>query len=143
MSGQVKMPTIVPHPTVNSSTYCNFRMKLSYECLKILLQNIEKVLKTHVAVDDCSIQGFHVPGIGNLPRAYVVLKHGYMISADELIQHVNSRVPVIERILGGIVFVDKFARDPNGKLFHSLEKWDSKAQGIDDQIFHQPRVDVS
>jgi len=105
--------------------------------------NIEKVLKTHVAVDDCSIQGFHVPGIGNLPRAYVVLKHGYMISADELIQHVNSRVPVIERILGGLVFVDKFARDSNGKLFHSLEKWDSKAQGIDDQIFHQPRVDVS
>ena len=122
-------------------------MKLSYKCLKILLnialQNIEKVLKTHVAVDDCSIQGFHVPGIGNLPRAYVVLKHGYMISADELIQHVNSRVPVIERILGGLVFVDKFARDSNGKLFHSLEKWDSKAQGIDEQIFLQPRVDVS
>ena len=122
----------------------NCRFKSSYEYYEnIALQNIEKVLKTHVAVDDCSIQGFHVPGIGNLPRAYVVLKHGYMISADELIQHVNSRVPVIERILGGLVFVDKFARDSNGKLFHSLEKWDSKAQGIDDQIFHQPRVDVS
>ena len=41
--------------------------------------------------------------LGHLPRAYVVLKFGYMVSAEDLVQHVNSRVSQFtERLVGGV-----------------------------------------
>ena len=66
-----------------------------------------------------------------------------MTSADDLIQHVNSKVSVTDKLLGGIAFVDRLAKDTNGKLFNSLEKYDANAEGLDDNILRQPRVDVS
>ena len=41
-------------------------------------------------------------GVGNLPRAYVVLKSGYMASADELLQFVHARVVATDRLRGKI-----------------------------------------
>ena len=39
---------------------------------------------SHQAVQDCTVQGFHVEGIGELPRAYVVQKPGYETTSEEL-----------------------------------------------------------
>ena len=58
--------------------------------------------------------------------------------------YVNARVIVTDRLLGGLVFVDNLHRDPSGRLFVNLEKFDVNAQGID-QVFlqGQPKVQVS
>ena len=66
-----------------------------------------------------------------------------MTTAEDLIQYINSKVPITEKLLGGIAFVDKLAKDSNGKLFNSLEKYDANCEGLDDNILRQPRVDVS
>ena len=102
-------------------------------------------MKTHPAVEDCSVQGFQIQGIGTLPRAYIILKSGYIASAEELVHHVNSKVDITERLLGGVAFVEsgRLAKDVSGKLFHKLDKYDSTATGMDEQILQQPRVDVS
>ena len=99
---------------------------------------------SHPAVEDCSVQGFLVDGVGHIPRAYVSLKSGYMATGEDLVQHANARVAVTERLLGGVAFADKLARDPSGKLFMSLEKFDPMAQGVDEQFLkNQPKVNVS
>jgi hypothetical protein len=58
-------------------------------------------------VDDCTVQGFFVDGIGHLPRGYVVLKIGYMASADELLQFVHARVMSTDRLLGNFTALIK------------------------------------
>jgi len=37
-------------------------------------QNLEHILLSHPAVDDCAVQGFYVDGVGHLPRAYVAFR---------------------------------------------------------------------
>ena len=89
---------------------------------------------THPAVDDCTVQGHFVDGVGNLPRAYVVLRYGYTASADDLLQFVHSRVLDTERVRGGVVFIEKLPKDPSGKLFVSLSKYDSGVEGMDEEF---------
>ena len=89
---------------------------------------------THPAVDDCAVQGHYVEGIGHLPRAYVVLRYGYTASADDLLQFVHSRVLDTERLRGGVVFIEKLPKDPSGKLFVSLSKYDSSVEGMDEEF---------
>ena len=105
---------------------------------------MEKVILSHPAVEDCTVAGFTIEGVGQVPRAYISLKSGYAISAEDLIQYVNARVLVTDRLLGGLVFVDNLHRDPSGKLFVNLEKFDVNAQGIDQAFLQgQPKVQVS
>ena len=80
-------------------------------------QMVQGVLMSHPSVDDCTVQEFNIEGVGSLPRAYVVMKSGYSATADDLIQYVESRVDEASRLRAGIVFVDKLAKDPSGKLF--------------------------
>ena len=84
-------------------------------------------------------------GIGALPRAYVALKVGYSASAEELLQFIDSRiVSESEKLRAGIVFVDKLAKDPSGKLFISLEKYNKDAEGMDYEFIRsQPKVKVT
>lgn len=45
----------------------------------------------HPAVEDATVTGFHVKGIGHLPRAYVVIKKGYSSTAEEILAYANAR----------------------------------------------------
>ena len=99
---------------------------------------------SHPAVSDVAVQGFKVPGVGALPRAYIVLKNGYEATAEEIELFVAARVADTDRLRGGMVFVDKLAKDPNGKLIVNLDKWDRMAEMVDKEfIKHQPKVKVS
>ena len=48
----------------------------------------------HPAVDDATVTGFHVKGIGHLPRAYVVIKKGHSVTADEILTYANARYAI-------------------------------------------------
>ena len=100
---------------------------------------------SHPAVEDCTVQDFHIDGIGALPRAYVVMKAGYSASAEELLQFVDSRIlNETDKLRGGIVFIDKLAKDPSGKLFISLDKYNKDAEGMDYEFIRgQPKVKTS
>merc|ERR1712029_327214 len=107
-------------------------------------ESLQELLMSHPSVDDCTVQDFNIDGIGSLPRAYVVMKSGYSASSDELLQFVDSRVNEASKLRGGIVFVDKLSRDPSGKLFISLEKFNKDAEGMDYGIIRgQPKVKIS
>ena len=96
-------------------------------------------------MSDCTVQGFPVDGIGELPRAFVVLKSGYQATAEELLAFVDGRtVTEAERLKAGIVFLDKLAKDPSGKLYISPSKITKDAEGVDYEfIQQQPKVVVS
>ncbi len=82
-----------------------------------------------------------VEGVGQIPRAYVSVKDGFMVSAEELVLFANERVDLPNKLLGGVVFVDNLHKDPGGKPFISLDKFDSTAQGVDEKFLNsQPKV---
>ena len=94
---------------------------------------------------DCTVHGYKVDGIGELPRAYVVLKSGYEATAEDLLAYVDTRaISETEKLRGGIVFVEKLAKDPSGKLYISLDHFNKDAEGMDYEfIRQQPKVSVS
>jgi len=108
-------------------------------------EGLQELLMAHPAVEDCTVQDFNIDGIGGLPRAYVVMKSGYSASADELLQYLDSRIlSEAEKLRAGIVFVDKLAKDPSGKLFISLDKYNKDAEGMDYEFIRgQPKVKTS
>lgn len=94
-------------------------------------------------MDDVVVQGFQVEGVGQIPRAYVTIKTGYMVNADEVVQYTNARVAITDKLLGGVVFVDNLHKDPGGRVFMNLDKFDSNAQAVDEQFLKdQPRVQM-
>ncbi len=122
----------------------SYYVKLS-ELSKVISsrQVLESVILSHPAVSDCAVHGFAVPGIGHLPRAYVVLKNGYEATSEDLTNFVSARVADTDRLRGGVVFLDKLAKDPNGKLIINLDKFDKHAQMVDKEfIKNQPKVKV-
>ena len=38
--------------------------------------------------------------------------------------------PITDRLLGGVVFVENLYKDPGGRLFMNLDKYDTTAQGM-------------
>ncbi len=63
--------------------------------VNVIPNAIESVIVTHPAVDDAVVTGYNVDGIGQLPRAYVVLKNGYAATAEDVLAFANSRYGLV------------------------------------------------
>ena len=51
------------------------------------------------------------------------------------------RLPDTDRLRGGLVLVEKLAKDPSGTLLVNLDKFDRAAVGVDESfIREQPKV---
>lgn len=53
---------------------------------------LEKKVLNHPGVSEVIVRGVEVEGVGKVPRAYVTLKTGFSVPADELVTWVNSRL---------------------------------------------------
>ena len=126
------------HVLIDSVT--NDNETFSARCLYIS-QELEKIIKSHPAVEDCTVQGALVEGIGDLPRAYIVQKPGYDATSEEILSYTDYRTPETEKLRGGIVFVENLAKDPRGELYINLDRFNNDAEGIDyGFIKKQPKV---
>jgi len=75
---------------------------------------IEDCLLGHVAVMDCAVVGHEVDGLV-VPRAYVVLRPGAAVAADELKDHAKAHLAK-HKYPREVVFVTELPRTANGKL---------------------------
>lgn len=91
---------------------------------------IEKKISTHPGVEEALVRGVPVEGVGQVPRAYVVLKQGFSIPGEELAAWINSRLEWRHRLRGGVVLVDRLPRDSQGKLMVNLDKFDTEAVAV-------------
>jgi acyl-coenzyme A synthetase/AMP-(fatty) acid ligase len=56
----------------------------------VIPSNIEKHMMTHPAIEDCGVVGLPHDVHGELPLAFVVLRSGVNVTAEELIQYTNG-----------------------------------------------------
>ena len=71
---------------------------IKYKDYSVYPREIEDVLYEHPAVKLCAVVGKPDPRAGEIPKAYIVLKHGAFASEIELIDFVNSKVAYYKAI---------------------------------------------
>jgi len=91
---------------------------------------LEKKILNHPGVDEVLVRGVNVDRIGMVPRAYISLKSGFLITGEELLSWINARLEWKHRLIGGIVIVNRIPRDPQGVLLVNLEKFDADVVGM-------------
>ena len=99
--------------------------------------NIEKHLLTHAAVEDAAVVGRPHDVDGELPTAFVVVRAGHSVTADELVRFIDGQYHLIcisfsvgltrltgqtervadeERLRGGVRFTGRIPRNDLGKI---------------------------
>lgn len=76
---------------------------------------LEAVLREHPSVTDAAVVGVPHPVNGEAPKAFVVLKKGKEVKAEEISQFVKERVAAFKRV-DDIVFLDNIPKSAAGKI---------------------------
>jgi fatty-acyl-CoA synthase len=78
-------------------------------------REVEELLITHPAVADVAVIGVEDPEFGQRLRAFVVLKDGETVTAEELQAFVKQNLARY-KVPREVVFVDELPRNPTGKI---------------------------
>jgi acyl-CoA synthetase (AMP-forming)/AMP-acid ligase II len=76
---------------------------------------VERVLYEHDAVLEVAVIGRPDERWGEVPVAFVVVREGATVSADELVGHCRTRLARF-KVPKGVTFLDALPRNPSGKV---------------------------
>lgn len=82
---------------------------------------LENVLKEHPDVLDAAVLGIPDTRMGEVPKAFVVLKEGRKEDADGVTAFVSEKVAPYKRIKE-VVFLDALPKNPSGKILKRVLK---------------------
>jgi len=82
---------------------------------RIYPRELEKVLHEHPAVKLCAVVGKPDPVVGEIPKAFVVLKEGVRASEKEIIKFVRKRVAA-QKAIREVEFRKELPRSPLGRI---------------------------
>ena len=79
---------------------------------------LEAIILSIPGVQDAGVIGVPAEdeGDGDVPKAFVVIKPGSEITAEDLVQAVAEKVAKYKQLKGGVVFVETLPRSLAGKL---------------------------
>ncbi|XP_047004556.1 luciferin 4-monooxygenase-like [Schistocerca americana] len=102
--------------------YVTDRIKdfIKYKGEHVPSAHLEATLLKHPAVLEAAVVGIPNPETTELPRAYVVVKPGVDVSAEELVSFVSKEVSDHKKLRGGVIFLDKLPRTATGKTFKRI-----------------------
>ncbi|KAF4519144.1 hypothetical protein B566_EDAN007418 [Ephemera danica] len=87
-----------------------------YNATPVAPSEIEALLQEHHAVQAAGVVAIPNVATDNLTRAFVVLRPGCLVTADELQVHVAARLPEHKHLHGGVRFIDVLPVNRNAKL---------------------------
>lgn len=77
---------------------------------------LEDVLLSHEAIQDAAVVGKPDDYAGEIPKAFVVLKEGVLITAAEIQDFVKDRKSRAKWLEGGVEFVPIIPKSASGKI---------------------------
>jgi long-chain acyl-CoA synthetase len=92
---------------------------IKYKGFGIAPAELEALLHEHPGIADCAVVAKPDPEAGEIPRAFVVLRPGAGVAADELMHFVAGRVAGYKQIRA-VVFVDEIPKNPSGKILRRV-----------------------
>ncbi|CAG2115840.1 unnamed protein product, partial [Medioppia subpectinata] len=102
----------------NEKMYITDRIKelIKYKHWSVAPAEVEALLMTHESVAETVVVGVRHETDGQHPRAYVKAKTDRHISGQELIDFVEGKSALQNRLRAGVVFVDEIPRTVLGKV---------------------------
>jgi len=92
---------------------------IKYKGYTIAPAEVESVLYEHPAVKECAVVGKPDAFAGELPKAYVVLKHDCELREHELIEFCKQRVSPYKKIRE-VQFVSEIPKNSSGKILRRV-----------------------
>ena len=86
-----------------------------YKGYNVYPRDLEEVIFTHPAVEQCAVIGKPDIDVGEAPVAFVQLKEGAEASVEEVMEHTNSQVAGYKKIRE-VKFLDAIPVSPAGKV---------------------------
>lgn len=80
---------------------------------------LESVLKEHPDILDAAVIGVPDSKMGEVPKAFVVVKDGRKKDSIDLMKFVEDRVAVYKRI-SDVEFLGNLPRNPSGKILRKV-----------------------
>lgn len=106
--------------------------------MQVAPAELEAVLLSHPAVNDCVVIGIPSDREGEVPKAFVVKAPGSIEESDALLKrdiakHVEKNKSNHKWLRGGIEFIDVVPKSPSGKILRRMirdkEREKMKKQG--------------
>merc|ERR1712123_120937 len=113
------------HYDANGVLYFNGRLKelIKYKNCHLYPNELEEIILSHEGVEDASVFGKPEASVQELVTAVVVKKNDYSVSQQDLEKLVEEKVEDYKTLRGGVHFVEKIPRNPQGKILRkSLAK---------------------
>jgi len=92
---------------------------IKYKGYGVYPAEVENVLYEHPAVKECMVIGKPDPRVGEIPKAFVVLKEGAHASEEQLIKFCEDKIAAYKRIRE-VEFVSELPKTAVGKLLRRV-----------------------
>merc|ERR1711970_166588 len=89
---------------------------IKYKNSHLYPMEIEDLIMKLPDVEDAAVFGKPEPSVQELVTAVVVKRKGSAVSADDIANEVDGRVDDHKKLRGGVYFVEKIPRNPQGKI---------------------------
>jgi 4-coumarate--CoA ligase len=111
----------IGHADDNGNFFIVDRLKelIKYKGFQIAPAELEAVLLTQPDVADAAVIPVPDDEAGEIPKAFVVLNAGSTAGAEQIMEHVASRVATFKRIRV-VEFIDAIPKSPSGKILRRL-----------------------
>lgn len=79
------------------------------------------MLKEHPSILDAAVVGIADERQGEVPKAFVVVREGHNVKAEDVTKFVEERVAPYKRIKE-VMFMDAIPKNPSGKILRRVLK---------------------
>lgn len=94
---------------------------IKYKGFQVAPAELEAFLLTHPAIADAAVIGVPDVEAGEIPRAFVVVKPGQQVTAEEITQFMEGHVATY-KVIHDIVFIDEVPKSASGKILRRMLK---------------------
>jgi acyl-CoA synthetase (AMP-forming)/AMP-acid ligase II len=92
---------------------------IKYKGFQVAPAELEALLHAHAAIADAAVIPSPDEACGDVPKAYVVVRSGSQVTADEIINFIAEQVAPHKKIRL-VEFVDEIPKSPSGKILRRL-----------------------
>jgi len=94
---------------------------IKYKGLQVAPAELEALLLSHPKIDDAAVIGVQDDSQATeVPRAFIVPQPNIQLSAQEVIDFVQSNLASHKRLRGGVVFIDEIPKSASGKILRKI-----------------------
>ena len=92
---------------------------IKYKGFQVAPAELEALLLTHPAIADAAVVGVPDVEAGEIPRAFVVVKAGQSVTAEEITAYMTDRVSTY-KVIRDVVITDAIPKSASGKILRRL-----------------------